>query len=101
MAAASPLSDLPLLLDGRHVDGLFLGPEPPRSIINEALAQQIVITQPAIASSLDLPVSTEVPSVSRVRIEQQEQIKLDGVRLVHLRLLRLAASGRQHAGRQR
>ena len=61
-----------------------LGQEPPRSIINEALAQQIVITQSAIASSLDLPVSTEVPSVSRVRIEQQEQIKLDGVRLVHL-----------------
>ena len=61
-----------------------LGHEPPRSIINEALAQQIVITQSAIASSLDLPVSTEVPSVSRVRIEQQEQIKLDGARLVHL-----------------
>jgi len=61
-----------------------LGHEPPRSIINEALAQQIVITQSAIASSLDLPVSTEVPSVSRVRIEQQEQIKLDGARFVHL-----------------
>ena len=61
-----------------------LGHEPPRSIINEALAQQIVITQSAIASSLDLPVSTEVPSVSRVRIEQQEQIKLDGAHLVHL-----------------
>ena len=61
-----------------------LGHEPPRSIINEALAQQIVITQSAIASSLNLPVSTEVPSVSRVRIEQQEQIKLDGSRLVHL-----------------
>ena len=48
------------------------GSQPPRALLNEALALQIQLTQSAIASSLDLTPMPIAPSVSRVRVEDQE-----------------------------
>ena len=48
------------------------GSQPPRALLNEALALQIQLTQSAIASSLDLTPMPVAPSVSRVRVEDQE-----------------------------
>ena len=52
------------------------GSQPPRALLNEALALQIQITQSAIASSLDLTPMPIAPSVSRVRVEDQESFSL-------------------------
>ena len=52
------------------------GSQPPRALLNEALALQIQITQSAIASSLDLTPMPVAPSVSRVRVEDQESFAL-------------------------
>ena len=52
------------------------GSQPPRALLNEALALQIQLTQSAIASSLDLTPMPIAPSVSRVRVEDQESIAL-------------------------
>ena len=52
------------------------GPQPPRALLNEALALQIQLTQSAIASSLDLTPMPIAPSVSRVRVEDQESFAL-------------------------
>ena len=52
------------------------GSQPPRALLNEALALQIQITQSAIASSLDLTPMPIAPSVSRVRVEDQESFAL-------------------------
>jgi len=52
------------------------GSHPPRALLNEALALQIQLTQSAIASSLDLTPMPIAPSVSRVRVEDQESFAL-------------------------
>ena len=52
------------------------GSQPPRALLNEALALQIQLTQSAIASSLDLTPMPIAPSVSRVRVEDQERFAL-------------------------
>ena len=52
------------------------GSQPPRALLNEALALQIQLTQSAIASSLDLTPMPIAPSVSRVRVEDQETFAL-------------------------
>ena len=52
------------------------GSQPPRVLLNEALALQIQLTQSAIASSLDLTPMPIAPSVSRVRVEDQESFAL-------------------------
>ena len=52
------------------------GSQPPRALLNEALALQIQLTQSAIASSLDLTPMAIAPSVSRVRVEDQESFAL-------------------------
>ena len=54
------------------------GSQPPRALLNEALALQIQLTQSAIASSLDLTPMPIAPSVSRVRVEDQESFALGG-----------------------
>ena len=55
------------------------GSQPPRALLNEALALQIQLTQSAIASSLDLTPMPIAPSVSRVRVEDQESFSLGDV----------------------
>ena len=52
------------------------GSQPPRALLNEALALQIQLTQSAIASSLNLTPMPIAPSVSRVRVEDQESFAL-------------------------
>ena len=52
------------------------GSQPPRALLNEALSLQIQLTQSAIASSLDLTPMPIAPSVSRVRVEDQESFAL-------------------------
>ena len=52
------------------------GSQPPRALLNEALALQIELTQSAIASSLDLTPMPIAPSVSRVRVEDQDSFAL-------------------------
>ena len=52
------------------------GSQPPRALLNEALALQIQLTQSAIASSLDLTPMSIAPSVSRVRVEDQQSFAL-------------------------
>ena len=52
------------------------GSQPPRALLNEALVLQIQLTQSAIASSLDLTPMPTAPSVSRVRVEDQESFAL-------------------------
>ena len=52
------------------------GPQPPRALLNEALSLQIQLTQTAISQSLNLPPISLAPNVSRVRIEEQEALKL-------------------------
>ena len=52
------------------------GSQPPRALLNEALSLQIQLTQSAIASSLDLSPMPIAPSVSRVRVEDQESLAL-------------------------
>ena len=57
--------------------------QPPRSVLLKALGLQIQLTQTAIARSLDLE-PAGVPEVSRVRVEEQESIRLGEQRGVHL-----------------
>tara|TARA_B100000161_G_scaffold212084_1_gene156954 strand:+ start:298 stop:759 length:462 start_codon:yes stop_codon:yes gene_type:complete len=52
------------------------GSQPPRALLNEALALQIQLTQSAIASSLDLTPMPIAPSVSRVRVDDHESFAL-------------------------
>ena len=52
------------------------GSQLPRALLNEALSLQIQLTQSAIASSLDLTPMPVAPSVSRVRVEDQESFAL-------------------------
>ena len=58
--------------------------EPPRAIVIEALQSQILATQVSIAQSLDLQPLASIPDVSRVRVDHQGVLKLDGERFIHL-----------------
>ena len=58
--------------------------EPPRAIVIEALQSQIQTTQISIAQSLDLQPLASSPDVSRVRVDHQEVLKVEGERFVHL-----------------
>ena len=58
--------------------------DPPRSIVIEALQVQIVATQASISESLGLEPAISVPTVSRVRVDHQESLNLEGERFVHL-----------------
>jgi hypothetical protein len=58
--------------------------EPPRAIVIEALQSQIQTTQVSIAQSLDLQPVASAPAVSRVRVDHQEVLKVEGERFVHL-----------------
>ena len=58
--------------------------QPPRAVLNEALTLQIQLTQSAIATTLDLPMATSAARVSRIRIDNQEAVRLgqaEGLRL--------------------
>ena len=58
--------------------------QPPRSVLLQALELQIQLTQGAIADALDLETGG-MPEVSRVRVAQQQTIKIGeakGLRLV-------------------
>jgi len=58
--------------------------DPPRSLVIEALQAQIAVTQASISESLGLNASIKVPTVSRVRVDHQETLKVDGQRFTHL-----------------
>lgn len=53
--------------------------QPPRAVLLEALALQIQLTQGAIAQALELEAGG-VPEVSRVRVAQQEAIRIGEAR---------------------
>lgn len=58
--------------------------QPSRALLNEALVVQIQLTQTAIATSIDLPTMTSPAKVSRIRVEDEETIRLgeaQGLRL--------------------
>jgi len=57
--------------------------QPPRSVLLSALSQQIQFTQTSIARSLDLD-AAGVPEVSRVRLEDQDAIRIGDQKGVHL-----------------
>jgi hypothetical protein len=57
--------------------------QPPRSVLLSALGQQIQLTQTSIARSLDLDAGG-VPEVSRVRLEDQDAIRIGEQKGVHL-----------------
>ena len=58
--------------------------EPPRASVIEALQSQILATQVSIAQSLDLEPLASVPDVSRVRVDHQDLLEVDGERFIHL-----------------
>ena len=77
---------LSLLLVGLILVGLSacsVSDRPSRGVLLSALGQQIQLTQTAIAQSLDLQASG-VPEVSRVRIEEQESLRIGEQKGVHL-----------------
>ena len=53
-------------------------------LVIEALQSQIQSTQVSIAQSLDLQPVASAPAVSRVRVDHQEVLKVEGERFVHL-----------------
>ena len=57
--------------------------QPPRSVLLSALSQQIQFTQTSIARSLDLD-AAGVPEVSRVRLEDQDAIRIGDQKGMHL-----------------
>lgn len=61
------------------------GIDPPRSQLLQALTLQIQLTQSAISRSLDLPEISLTPSVSRVRIEEQESLQIGEQRGIRVR----------------
>ncbi|BEV36371.1 hypothetical protein [Synechococcus sp. M16CYN] len=54
--------------------------QPPRVLLNEALSLQIQLTQTTISTSLDLAPMTVMPSISRIRVEEQEPVWLGELR---------------------
>ena len=56
----------------------------PRGVLIQALKTQILLTQVSIAESLDLQPIPMDPDVSRVRVDHQESLQVDGEKLIHL-----------------
>ena len=63
--------------------GLLRG-QPPHGVLLDALALQIQLTQGAIARALELE-AAGLPQVSRVRVEEQEAVRIGAARGLHLR----------------
>jgi hypothetical protein len=64
--------------------GCGLQAQPPRSVLLQALALQIQLTQAQVAQALDLE-AAGLPEVSRVRVEEQQPVRIGaaaGLRLV-------------------
>jgi len=59
-------------------------PQPPRSIVIEALKAQIVATQASISESLGLEPMVILPKVSRVRVRHHDTLDVQGEHFVHL-----------------
>ena len=57
--------------------------QPPRAVLLDALALQIQLTQGEIAEALDLP-PVGTPEVSRVRVEQQQPLRVGETRGLRL-----------------
>jgi hypothetical protein len=55
--------------------GCAAGGQPPQRVLLDALALQIQLTQDQVAAALDLP-SEGLPTVSRVRVEEQEALRI-------------------------
>jgi hypothetical protein len=62
----------------------LLRSQPPQRVLLDALALQIQLTQGAIARALELE-AVGLPQVSRVRVEQQEPVRIGEARGLHLR----------------
>ncbi|MGC6483346.1 MAG: hypothetical protein ACON4T_07270 [Synechococcus sp.] len=71
------------LLIGFGITACSAADQLPRLVLLQALGLQIQLTQTAIAQSLDLDVEGD-PEVSRVRVEEQESMRLGDHRGVHL-----------------
>lgn len=78
------LNILCVLLIGFASTSCSFNSDPPRSLLIEALQAQIAVTQSSISESLGLNPSIKVPAVSRVRVDHQETLKVDGQRFIHL-----------------
>ena len=78
------LNILCVLLLGFASTSCSFNSDPPRSLLIEALQAQIAVTQSSISESLGLNPSIKVPAVSRVRVDHQEILKVDGQRFIHL-----------------
>jgi hypothetical protein len=77
-ALAQRLSSLGLcltLLLPLGLTGCGLGAQPPRSVLLQALALQIQLTQAQVAQALDLQ-PAGLPEVSRVRVEEQQAMPI-------------------------
>ena len=61
------------------------GAEPPRSALLKALTLQIQLTQRSISRSLDLPAPEADPTVSRVRIDDQQTLRIGEQKGVKIR----------------
>ncbi|QEY31497.1 hypothetical protein EVJ50_03770 [Synechococcus sp. RSCCF101] len=57
--------------------------DPPRAVVLQALALQIELTQTSIADALRLD-AEGAPVVSRVRLSDQEVMRIDGAAALHL-----------------
>ena len=55
------------------------GPQPPRSLVGDALLLQIELTQKDIAKTLELSSIGDNPIISRVRITKQNQVQIGDV----------------------
>lgn len=72
-----------LLLVSVSIAGCQSAGQPPRSVLLQALALQIELTQGAIAQALDLQ-AEGLPEVNRVRVEEQQSLRIgeaNGLRL--------------------
>lgn len=77
------MSVLLCLLISAGLSACVASDQPPRSVLLSALSQQIQFTQTSIARSLDLD-AAGVPEVSRVRLEDQDAIRIGDQKGVHL-----------------
>ena len=84
LISAVALNVLCILILGFVSTSCAFNSEPPRSLVIEALQAQIAVTQSSISESLGLSPSIKVPTVSRVRVDHQETLKVDGQRFTHL-----------------
>ena len=70
---------LPLLLAGCSGPG-----QPPQRVLLDALALQIQLTQAQVSTALGLESAAGVPQVSRVRVEEQQTLRIGEARGIRL-----------------